>query len=301
MVIPEKVRQHLYSFLGNQTDIFFAGIDAKLERCAIKWQLSGMSYMPTDTINLLFACESAVYGPCVLKACIPGPEVETELHCLLAYDGHTYCKLWAYDLSDGLLLLERVIPGDQLWAVGDYRERARLMAETILNLYVPYTGKISFPTYQSWLVGIREKLTQIGGLEDVLFYTNEALRVYRELRQEHNRDCLLHGDLHQENLLLNSRGGYTIIDPKGVVDDPVMETARFLLNETPCEAEKIREIAAIISRILGISQGDILKSMFVDAGLSNSWTMEGYFACREAFEKSRREVLANCAFVYSLI
>jgi len=233
--------------------------------------------------------------------CIPGPEVTTEINCLRAYDGKGYCKLWAYDRTDDALLLERVIPGDQLRAVTDYRERARLMAHTVKELHIPCDGAGQYPTYLSWMEGIRRKLTAMSGMEDVLLYLDKAMAVYAGLKRRHHRACLLHGDLHQENMLLNAKGAYTIIDPKGVVDDPVMETARFLMNELPCEEGKIREMAAILSPIIGISQKDILAGMFVGAALSQSWTMEEHYPTREASEKNKHSVLAICEFVYGLM
>lgn len=301
MDIPESARQGIYKYLGGKTDEFLSRVDKRLEKYMSIWQLSQLSFMPTHTVNLLFSCESNLYGSCVLKMCIPGPEVTTEANCLLAYDGKGYCKLWAHNLSDDMLLLERLIPGDQMWAVADYRERARLMAMTVKDLPIPYRGLEQYPTYLSWMEGIHRTLTNMGGLEDVLLYLNKAMEIYAELKQRHRRVCLLHGDLHQENMLLNSKGSYTIIDPKGVVDDPVMETARFLMNETPCEESKIREMAAIMSPIIDISVKDILKSMFVDAALGQSWCMEEHYPTREAFEEGKQSVLETCKFVYGLV
>lgn len=302
-VITDNIKQGIYKNLGDKTDEFLSKINKLLEKYTEIWRLTDLSFMPTDTVNLLFSCESDLYGSCVLKMCIPGPEVATEINCLRSYDGKGYCKLWAYDLSDDILLLERVIPGDQMWAVEDYRERARLMAVTVKYLPILYNGQEQYPTYLSWMQGIHRILTDMGGLEDVLFYLNKAMEIYDELKQRHNRSCLLHGDLHQENMLLNSSGGYTIIDPKGVVDDPVMETARFLLNETPYDENKIKEMAAIMSKIIDISEEDILKSMFIDVALSQSWCMDEYYYYpdHEGFEEEKQGALEICQFVYGLL
>ena len=301
MEIPESARQGIYKYMGDKSSDFLSHVDKRLEKYTVEWQLSDLTFMPTNTVNLLFSCESSLYASCVLKMCIPGPEVATEVGCLRAYDGKGYCKLWAYDLSDNVLLLERVIPGNQMWAVVDHRERARLMAMTVKGLSVPYNGLEQYPTYLSWMEGIHRKLTSMSGLDDVLFYLNKAMEIYAELKHNHNQSSLLHGDLHQENLLLNSNGSYTIIDPKGVVDDPVMETARFLMNETPCAEYKIKEIAEIMSPIISISVEDILKSMFVDAALSQSWCMEEHYPTKADFYEAKRSVLETCEFVYGLV
>jgi len=232
---------------------------------------------------------------------MPGPEVTTEINCLRDYDGRGYVKLLDYDLTDNMLLLECVTPGTQMWAVSDYKERARLMAQRIKDLPFIECEQGQYPTYKTWMEGIHKKLTDTRGMEDPLFYLNKALGIYDEIKQSYNRSCLLHGDMHQENLLLNKQGSYTIIDPKGVVDDPIMETARFLLNETPCEAEKILEIVAIMAPIIGVPGTDILKSMYIDAALSNCWTFEEHFPTQDAYDKCKREVLEYLGFVYGLI
>ena len=302
MNISASARRGISKYLGDEkTDEFLANAGVRLKKYADAWQLSRLVYMPTHTINLLYACESDANGPCVLKMCIPSPEAATEINCLRAYDGKGYCKLWQYDLSDDIMLLERVTPGDQMWAVGDYRERARLMAATVKDLPIPYGGPDEYPTYLSWMEEIRGKLAGMGGLDDVLYYLDAAIDAYGGLKRRHSRACLLHGDLHQENMLLNAKGGYTVIDPKGVVDDPVMETARFLMNETPCDESRILEMAAIMSPVIGMSVDDILKSMYVDAALSHSWTMEEHFPSREDFEREKQRVLNTCRFVYDLV
>ena len=145
MEIPENTRKCIMKYLGVQTDVFFSKVDPMLEKYKSQWRISRVSFMPTNTVNLLFECDSEYYGNCVLKMCIPGPEAATEINCLRAYDGHGYVKLWAYDLSDDILLLERVIPGSQMWTVTDYRERARLMAHRVKDLPVPWDGKNDFP------------------------------------------------------------------------------------------------------------------------------------------------------------
>ena len=293
--VIEYARSGIEKHLGEKTDEFLAGISVKLDKYTEKWQLSQVVYMETDTVNLLFSCESAIFGACVLKMCIPGAEVATEINCLRAYNGRGYVKLHDYSRVDDVLLLERVMPGDQMWAVDDYRERARLFAELVKDLPIEWNGQGEFPTYRIWMEKIHKTLTDMGGLDDALFYLNDALRVYDELKVRYNQKCLLHGDLHQENLLLNTGGGYTVIDPKGVVDNPVMEVARFLLNEFGDKAEeaekKIREMVAIMSPIIGVLEKDIFKAVYVDVALGSCWTLNEYHPTQEKFETAKAEAM----------
>ena len=323
MEIPENVHKRIYRYLGNDTDGFLEKVQSRLDKYTKLWQLSDLSFMPTDTANLLFSCESDRYGSCVLKVCIPGPEVQTEVNCLLAYQGRGYCKLWAYDLSDDVLLLERIYPGSQMWMVEDYRDRARLLGTCILNLKLDEMAALcyakeqlssnelllkQYPTYLTWLEKVYRNLAKIDGLDEVLIYLDKAIEVYTKLKKCHQNICLLHGDLHHENMLLNSEAGYTIIDPKGVADAPVMEGARFLMNEIIGrngiiirEEDKIREMVAIISSIIGVSKEDLLKSLFIDITLSGSWTLEEHFSTVEAFEEEKQKAVEACKYAYDLL
>ena len=335
MTIPDDTKQALYKNLGDETDAFLSHAARLLEKYANQWQLTNIEFMETNTVNLLFACDSALYGACVLKVCIPGLETTTEINCLRAYDGkgrrcsdgnwassvtknaneasrfgsssthlqaeQPYCRLLAYNLQDNILLLQRVIPGSQMWEVADYKDRARHMAHLGKDLHIPWDGQTPYPTYLSWMERIHDTLSAMGNMDDMLFYLNKAMAVYAELKTRHTQNCLLHGDLHHENMLLNAQGSYTIIDPKGVVDAPVMETARFLNNEIPCEPGRILEMVAIMSPIIGICEKDMLCSLFVDTALSTCWSMEEHFPTQAAFEEAKREALADCQFAYELM
>ena len=301
MEFSEITAANLKKYLGADAGKFLSKAGSLIKKYSEIWRITKCDYVRTETINLLYDCYSLKYGRCVMKICIPGPEVLTEINCIRAYDGRGYVKLWDCGPEDDVMLLEYVTPGDQMWAVKDYRERARLMAERVNGLPIEWDGCGDYPTYGSWMVKLLGFLKTLEGAEEAVFYLGEAIFVYDGLKRKYNRACLLHGDLHQENMLLNRDGGYTIIDPKGVVDDPVMETARFLNNETPCETEKLIEIAKIMSPVTSVPAGDILRSMYVDSALGNCWTFEEYYDSAGALDKARRDALSNIKFVYELI
>ena len=310
MEFSDSAKLRVRKFLGDDCERFFASVETQLPRYRDLWRLSDLTFIDTQTVNLLFSCTSELYGDCVLKVCIPGPEAVTEMNCLRAYDGHGYVRLWAHDAEDNMLLLEHITPGEQLWAIGDYRERTRIMAELVKGLPLPCDEETPYPTYRTWMESLLANLLAMPDAQEMLFYLQEAIRIYDDLHRRYNRRCLLHGDLHHANLLLNSAGGYTIIDPKGVVDDPVMETARFLLNELEVSGfpsdeaactERLREMVVIIADIIGTPREDILKSLYIDTALSKGWDLEEYFSNAETREKAIQVALATCRFVHGLL
>ena len=303
MKISENIKENIAKYLGDKTEDYLKDIANKIEKYTQQWKLSQLVFTETETMGLIFFCDSVIYGVCILKFCIPEPEFETGLNCLLSYNGNSYVKIHAYDKTDYVLLMERVIPGDTMWEVENFRERARLFAELVKDLPILWDGSGKFPTYRMWMEELRTTLISLGDRDDALFYLDKALLIYDELKQKYNRKCLLHGDMHQENMLLNTKSSYTIIDPKGVVDDPVMETARFLMNESPCDIGEIeiKEIISIISSIIGIPEADVTKSMFIDAALAQCWGLDKPFSDKHDFSKEKQKVLNICAFTYGLL
>ena len=301
MKIADSIYQSIQKYLSDRTDYNLTDVINKIEKFTERWQLSQLNFMEKDAYGLLFTCISAVYGESVLKICLSEPEFETGVNCILSYNGKGYVKIHAYDLTDYILLMEHVVPGNLMWEIEDYRERAKIFAELVKDLPVLWDFNDKYPSYRTWMEELRVKLVNLGDREDVMFYLDKALEIYDELKQTYNKKCLLHGDLHQENMLLNSKGGYTIIDPKGVVDDPVMETARYLMNESSLETEKLREIISIISSIINIPEKDVAKSMFIDAALGQGWTFDTPFSDPNKFAKEKQEALNLCAKVYGLL
>ena len=91
---------------------------------------------------------------------------------------------------------------------------------------------------------------------------------------------LLHGDLHQGNVLRAEREPWLAIDPKGVVGEPVWETGPLLLNVLPPvgDAAGMRAILArrvcLLADYLGVDRERIVAAGIVRAVLAAFWSVE---------------------------
>jgi len=88
----------------------------------------------------------------------------------------------------------------------------------------------------------------------------------------------LHADLHHENLIRSERG-WLIIDPKGVIGDPLFDAANLFYN--PVERVDLRAnparasaLARLLEVRLGWDRQRILEYAFAHACLSASWHVE---------------------------
>jgi len=306
--IPSDIWQDLYKYHGDAADKVITQAKKRLAKYTEQWDLQNVAFMACEA-NLLFLCESQEFGSCVLKVGLHGEDY-TEINCLREYNGNGYCRLYKYDYEDSVLLLQRIYPGNRMWDITDHNERARLFAQVLNGLQFHETTNITeqYPTYLTCMESIRKTLIDMSGHDDLICYLDKAIKTYSELKQRHPVTCLLHGDMHQENLLLNETGGYTIVDPKGMSDMPVMETARFIMNEVnyhevsePFNENNIKQIVEIISADTDFAKQDIFKAMFVDAALGQAWSMEEHYPTQTAFNEAKQEALDICAFVYGLL
>lgn len=63
----------------------------------------------------------------VLKLCVPGVACINEMHVLQRYDGSTMCKLTDSVPEMGILLLERLLPGNSLSSIPDDEKAIKLI------------------------------------------------------------------------------------------------------------------------------------------------------------------------------
>ena len=108
----------------------------------------------------------------------------------------------------------------------------RIAAHLMHQLWRPAPPNHGFPSAADWGRAFQRHRAEHGGsagpLPQAIFERGE--RLYHELDASTTRRMLLHGDLHQGNILSATRQAWLAIDPKGIVGDPTYETGPLLLN-----------------------------------------------------------------------
>lgn len=85
------------------------------------------------------------------------------------------------------------------------------------------------------------------------------------IKKDLGHKVLLHGDLHQENILSNGNN-WVVIDPKGVMGDPVHEI--WACVEDPAHDLKF------LANYFGYSFQDVVKWYYVRLILASCWQAE---------------------------
>jgi streptomycin 6-kinase len=248
-----------------------------------RWSLRNTQPIDHLSYNYLEFAHSPDHGPVVLKIGYPNPEFLTEIKALEVYRGvEVAVGLLDWDIEQGALLLERILPGHNLSSLLDDQEATRIAAKTMLSLrQTPPVGD-DFPTMEKWCQGFYRYRDSFrvgdGPLPYPLF--DKAFGLVKDLLASAEDQFFLHGDLHHSNLLFREEGSWVAIDPKGVIGEFACEGGSFIFNPVP-DLLKQPELLKLLHRrlrileeITGLDRCRLAGWCFCRTVLSAIWSLE---------------------------
>lgn len=184
-----------------------------------------------------------------------------------------------YDAAPHVLFMERACPGTSLRALFPQDEVAATdhfchVYGTLHGNALPPTG--TFPGLERWLSALSKTYAAIPDS-----FLAKARALGQSLLETTKNPTLLHGDLHHDNILEHGNT-WMVIDPKGVVGDPLYDIAPFMRNPIPELFLTLFPLAIIDRRLshlvktLALDQNRLLAWLFVDAVLSWIWCLEDH-------------------------
>ena len=200
--------------------------------CERRWSLTVMP--PFDPLSYNYVAPAI--GPdgtaTVLKAGVPHRELTAEMEALELYGGHGSVQLLQADPEQGVMLLERLLPGCSLSSLADDEQATSQAAHVMRELWRPAPLGHTFATTRDWSAGLTRLRNHFGGTTGPFptALVEAAERLFSELHTDSTEQVVLHGDLHHDNILSGTREAWLAIDPKGVVGEPTYETGAFLRN-----------------------------------------------------------------------
>ncbi len=283
-------RQSIIREFGNAGRDWADRYPALLQRCVERWDLSILDVAEAGlAVNSVLFAETKDRKPVVLKIGYPQPEQVTEMIALAAYDHHQVVKLLDSDPADGALLLERILPGTPFRSSVQDDSRSRVRIPLFTALPVQTCRPDGLPGFSDWLrLAFTTYRRSADRGDEFLAFIDRAETSYDRLRDRYGEDCLLHGDLHHENILQDTDRGWMAIDPKGVIGPPVMECGRYLHNFIEDEIEGVvrleeatdQQIEAVFhvrfdtfETMLDFSRQEIVSAAFIDLVLTSCWSL----------------------------
>lgn len=245
-----------------------------VEQCAQQWQLTDLDPVANLTYNyVLFGMQDGV--PVVLKLRCVVAELRKEAVALKAFEGHGGAKLLAHDEQLGALLLERAIPGDTLTAYFPYDDAnaTRIAANLVYKLHQA-NPLGAFPLLQNVLPDLSKEFAELAP------FLARARELKDTLLSTADTQVPLHGDFHHGNILSASDDQWVVIDPEGIIGDPIYDLAIYIRNplkELVLLSNAQELITARIhdfARLLGYDAQRIYEWVYVQITCSAYWSVE---------------------------
>lgn len=278
-------------------------MDKKLRYATEKWSLADHAEIYRHPSKAVFSANSERFGAVILKIADDIDLLRSEhaaLVCFAEASAATRpaaCAVRAYDEQNGLLLLERIEPGDVLRRESSLEKRLAALKSVFDRIHAPQAAGES---YLDWLDAVAEHFQDT----DTKFaeYVQAARKICADLFEKYPERVLLHGDLHHDNLLRRADGTYAVIDPKGVVGPAILDLPRFIMNEidtpqtegfyTPpqvdasnlldssdalidptCRAH-MATVVRRVSELFAYPPADVARAYFMEVILGNAWCAE---------------------------
>lgn len=232
----------------------------------------------------------------IVKFCFPSSEVSNEIDALRFMAGDGIVELIDHDSEAGVILLEKLEPGEMLSTLSDDIAATRIAAQVMQKLWKPIVDQNGFPTSVDWFTRLNRPIDLPSNFKVNLI--DKAKTIASELHKDLQTPVLLHGDLHHFNILSSQRQPWLAIDPKGVIGEPEYEVGAFLRNPNPkiatqMQTKKVLEQRVdIFSEVLGFDRHKIIGWAFSQAVLAAVWGVDAnsddweiFAACALALEE----------------
>ncbi|HYM63048.1 MAG TPA: aminoglycoside phosphotransferase family protein [Gaiellaceae bacterium] len=240
-----------------------------VSECADEWSLRlGAPFEPA-TISLVVPATRPDGSAAVLKLVFPEPESSEEPDALAAWDGRGAVRLLARDEARSALLMERCLPGSQLWEEPDDERANEIAAGVLRRLWRPAPAEHPFrwlaDASAEWGQSIPADWERLGRpFERSL--VDRALGEIRELAASQPETVILHQDLHGGNLLAAEREPWLAIDPKPLVGERAFDLAS-LLRDRRGELERDPRPVQTMTRRLDL----LSEALVIDRERMRGW------------------------------
>lgn len=278
LILPSIFKKRIISAFGKSGQTWLENLPTLITECEALYSIKVGNTFDHQSFNFTAQAIQADSTEIVIKLCVPTSEVDNEINALDFMRGDGIVQLLDADNQNGILLLERLIPGEMLTSICDDIEATCIAADVMQKICKPISGSHSFPTTEKWFDRLNQPIDLPGTFPAALI--DKAKNIAMELHQDMSDPVLLHSDLHHFNILSAQRQSWLAIDPKGVVGPAEYECGAFLRNPIPEVAYKPDLKSILSSRInifaekLGFDRQVIIRWGYAQAILASVWCID---------------------------
>lgn len=239
---------------------------------ANRWQLTPVAPGPRSATACIWFAMLAD-RPVVIKAHVDARAAMQEARCLLRFAAARSVELIEH--HGNTLVLQRLRPGTSLRALVDSGrddDATIALCDVAVTLHSGSSVDNSFSTVEDMLTAF-DAAADIPSVVIPRELINAGRLVFTELAESQSRLCLVHGDLHHDNVLMGQN--WIAIDPKGVIAEPEFEFGACLRNPAfRATTSRAGKQASMIADRLSVDAGRIYAWGFAQAVLSAIWAVE---------------------------
>ena len=267
IVDPSRCAKKILDIHGATGAAWLERLPELVAACARRWSLSVLPPFDYDAYNYVCPAVRSDGTDVVLKLGVPDAEFSCQVEALRIFNGDGVVRLLDAEPEQGVLLLERLLPGTMLAALEDDVQATEIAGLVMRRLWRPVPSTHNFPSVAKWAAGFHRLRDRFGGGCGPLpsHLIDRAEQLFRDLLAHGGIQMLLHGDANPFNILQARREPWLVIDPKGVVGHPLYDAATFL-NNLP-EGHSISDLRAILSRRVR----QLSEMLEFDARLVSAW------------------------------
>jgi streptomycin 6-kinase len=282
--LPASFKARIIELYGDRGMGWLKHLPALIEYAESHWSIKVMQPFEGLSYNYVAPAIKSDGSELVLKIGVPNPELMTEIDALRIIDGDGMVRLIDSDPDQGMLLLERLMPGTSLDTLRDDQTATSIAGQIMRRIKKPIPEAHSFPTVADWVKGFQRLRAEFDGSTGP--FPEELVDLAENLAKDFISSMqnlvLLHGDLHHANILSAEREPWLALDPKGVIGEAEVEVGAFLRNPMPDIVEN-PQVGKILDRRLnqfsaelGFDRGRLVGWGLVLAVLSAWWSYEDH-------------------------
>ncbi|MBN3555573.1 hydrogenase expression protein HypB [Fictibacillus nanhaiensis] len=273
--LPDLFIEHIKGVHGEEASEWLNNFEGLIADCE---EMYGLHIQQPFNLSYNFVAPATTSdgSEVVLKVVVDQKEFEAELRALRLLSGESTVKVLAFDRERGIMILERIQPGQTLAEIEDDSKATLIAANVMKKLIIPAPVDSNLSTVLDREYSLKRIYQNYTSYQPVSKATiEEALFITEKLNTSIDKPYLLHGDLHHYNLLANG-DSWTVIDPKGLIGDREYEVVQYLLNKLPeQEVEEITEKRIdIFVDVMNLNRERVLLRGYSHAVLATCWTIE---------------------------
>lgn len=286
----KRFEKHMVALHGDKARAWISELPARIEAIAREWKLTDVH--PVFNLSYSYVMMAMFNNiPVIIKFVLMPSELEREVAALRVFNGSAIMPLLHH--THDVMMIERALPGKSLRKYFPTHENAsvHIFTDIITKLHKA-SYEFSFTeTYRKYFTPLSKILNILDRDESriPISYLLKARELRTYLLDTTQEDIILHGDLHQDNIL-SHQNSFRAINPKGYIGDRWYDMGAFVRNplgELTVLSDALDIMKRRIEMIARHMQGDpvrLTQWSFVQSVLTWLWSLEDG-ACTSPLQK----------------